>query len=497
MDSSNNYLSPSCSVSGQVITINPTGNLSAGTQYTVTVTNSVTNTNSVPVTALTYTFATGATSDAAAPTVVSVAPPNSATSIGTNAGVSVNFNKAINPVSVTGSTIQLSGGSVTEVPSSISFTPDYKRVTIVPQSPLPPSTLMTIAISGVTSEAGVSVSSQNTTFTTMAGPDLTAPYVLNTSVAKNQTVGTNAAFAMQFNEPLDPGSVNPAGAQDVYIYDTTASSAVSANITFSTDLTTVMLTPVSNLTAGDQFSLCSSAMTNLSGIPQVPLCVNFYAGSGPITTGPSILQVSPPSGATAIGTNALVQILFNEQIDGASLAGVTLKHGSSVVPTTASLFDGNQGIQLLPTTLLSPNTTYTINVTGVLDITGNAQTSFPSQSFTTGGGVDLVAPTIVSTNPTSPSQNVPDNTTIQVVFSEAMDPASFDPTTSFTLQDPNRNPVPATISFSTDYKTVTLTPNSSLIGGGTAYFMLISQFGHLYDLSGNSCSPMSIFFTTQ
>jgi hypothetical protein len=43
-------------------------------------------------------------------------------------------------------------------------------VTIVPQAPLPASTQMTIAISGVTSEAGVGVANTTTHFTTGTGP---------------------------------------------------------------------------------------------------------------------------------------------------------------------------------------------------------------------------------------------------------------------------------------------------------------------------------------
>jgi hypothetical protein len=121
-------------------------------------------------------FTAGTATDTVAPTITTVAPPNSAINIGTNASVAVDFNKAINPVSVTGSSIQLSGGSVTEAPSSISFTTDYKRTIITPQAPLPSSTSMAIAISGVTSEAGVAVASQTTHFTTMAGADFVAPY---------------------------------------------------------------------------------------------------------------------------------------------------------------------------------------------------------------------------------------------------------------------------------------------------------------------------------
>jgi hypothetical protein len=358
---------------------------------------------------------------------------------------------------------------------------------------------MAIAISSVTSEAGVSVASQTTHFTTMAGADFSAPSVISTSVQNGQTVGTNAAFAMQFNKPMDTGSVNPAGVNsDVFVYDYNLGTYVTTTISFSADLTTVFLKPTANLTASHQFQMCSYYMTDLSGNPQQNFCVYFYTGTGTDTTGPVVQQVSPPSGITGVGINAPVNILFNKPIDGASLGGVTLMQGSSVVPTTTSLYDGDRGIQLRPLVPLATGTTYTINVTGVLDITGNAQSSFPSQSFTTGTGIDLVTPTVVSTYPTSSQTNVPVNAALQAVFSQPMDPASFDANNSFTLRDASGNTVvPATITFSADFKTVTLQPKSNLTGGGAQYYFEISYQAQLWDIGGNQMSYGYIPFTTQ
>jgi hypothetical protein len=493
------YLTPTITLigGGQVINLAPTSNLVSGSQYQLLINNSnVTNTDGLPVQYFNLNFTVGTAVDKAAPTISYLAPPNSATNIGTNAGVSVTFNKSINPVSVTGSSVQLSGGSITEVPSSISFTPDYTRTMIIPQAPLPVSTQMAIAISGVTSQAGVSVASQTTHFTTLGGADFNGPYVVNASVAGGETVGTNAAFAMQFNEPIDPGSITGENAGNASIFDYTAYAYVTFTTSLSADLTTVFLKPTANLPPSHQFYMYSSSITDLSGNPQQSFVVGyFYSGTGTVTTGPVVQQVSPPSGFTSVPINAPVQILFNEAIDGASLEGVTLKHGGSVIPTTMSLFDGDQGVQLLPLVPLATSTTYTINVTGVLDITGNAQSSFPSQSFTTGTGTDLVLPTVVSTNPTNGQSNVPDNTTIQVVFSEPMDPASFDPNNSFLLYDPSNNVVPATITFSANYTTATLTSNATLLSGAQ-YYMYVGYQSGVYDLGGNRLPGTYFYFTT-
>ncbi len=499
--STGKYLTPTLSLSanGQVINIKPTSNLIAASQYYAYISygGSVTNADGVAVRAYELNFTAGVATDTAAPTILSLAPPNSAANIGTNTLVSVNFNKAINPISVTGSTIALTAGSTTEMPSSIAFTPDYKRVSITPQAPLPAGTQMAVAINGVTSQAGVSVASQTTHFTTAAGPNFVGPYVIESNVQSGQTVGTNAVFAMQFDEPIDPGSVNPGGVTTDVLLQDDSTGYVATNISFSADLTTVFLAPKATLTAGHQFQMCSYYITDLSGNPQQNFCIGFYTGTGVDTTGPVVQRVNPPSGSTGVGINAPVDILFNEPISGASLSGVTLKQGSTIVPTVTSLYDGDKGVILLPMVPLAPNTTYTISVTGVLDITGNAQSTFSPVSFTTGGGAELITPTIISTNPTNQQKSVVDNTTIQVVFSEAMDPASFDPNNSFLLETSSNTVVPATITFSTDYKTVTLTPNSSLTGGGVTYYMYIGYYTNLYDVGGNRLSGTYIGFTTQ
>ena len=188
---------------------------------------------------------------------------------------------------------------------------------------------------------------------------------------------------------------------------------MATTISFSADLTTVFLKPTANLTASHQFPLCSYYMTDLSGNPAAELLRKFLHGNRYPNDWTLVVQVSPPSGATSVPINAPVDILFNEPIDGASLGGVTLKQGSTVVPTTISLYDGDQGVQLEPLVPLTAGTVYSINVTGVLDITGNAQSPFSSVSFTTGTGIDLVQPIVVSTNPTNGQANVPVNTTIR------------------------------------------------------------------------------------
>jgi Bacterial Ig-like domain len=77
-----------------------------------------------------------------------------------------------------------------------------------------------------------------------------------------------------------------------------------------------------------------------------------------------------------------------------------------------------------------------------------------------------------------------------------MSPASFDANNSFTLRDASNNVVPATITFSTDFKTVTLQPKSNLTGSAAQYYFEIGYQAYLYDMSGNVLSYGYIPFTT-
>src|SRR5208282_6670908 len=174
----------------------------------------------------------------------------------------------------TGSTIQLAAGATDEVPASIAFSPDYTRVSIIPQAPLPPSTQMTVTVSGVTSEAGKAVAKTTTNFTTEAGPDFIAPYVVTSSVLSSQAnVPVNSVFSMTFSKPMDIGSNG--GPTDVYLYNYGNGQYVTTTVSWSADQTTIFLVPTSVLYVGTTYQLGAYYMTDLAGNPQTDFAINF------------------------------------------------------------------------------------------------------------------------------------------------------------------------------------------------------------------------------
>jgi hypothetical protein len=488
-------------VGGNVVQFKPTSALPANHYLTLTVQN-VTNASGFPATTVGLAFTTGTTSDSLVPTVVSVGPPNSATGVGINALVIVNFSKAVNPISVTGSTMQISGGGQTEIPASIAFDSTNTFVTVTPQMPLAANTLTTIAINGVTDAQGNAVTPKTTTFTTGQGPDTVAPLIVQQNVPPSgSTVPTNYAVTLQFNEPMDPGTINSG---NFGIYDATAALNVAGSISISSDLKTATFVPNAPLTPGHAIYPTSANALDLAGNAQQNyFCYCSYdpyliVGATADTTPPQVAQTSPGNSLTNVGINAPIQILFSKPISSASVGQVSLLIGNTQVAVTAAVTTLNQVVTLTPALPLTANTTYTISVTGVKDTTGNTMVGTTTSTFTTGPTVDYTAPTVVSITPTNGATGVAVSTNIQIVFSKAMNPVAFDPINGYTtLVTTNTSTAVAfTVSFSADFKTATLTTTSPLAAATQYTFNVV--YIAIADVSGNvSQTNVSSSFTTQ
>ncbi len=97
---------------GTVLQIVPTAPLAATTQYCYYVSyyTALRGTNGLAAPAVTACFTTGTGSQTTAPTVVGVSPADQVSNVPVNAQVRVRFSGAIDPTSVTSTTLQLSGG---------------------------------------------------------------------------------------------------------------------------------------------------------------------------------------------------------------------------------------------------------------------------------------------------------------------------------------------------------------------------------------------------
>jgi YD repeat-containing protein len=483
---------------GTVIQITPNAVLTANTSYLVQLTTGLQGVNGLALQfAGTYlSFTTGAGTDTVNPTVVLVSPPNGAVNVGDNANIRVRFSKTINPFTVSAAAISISGGSASQVSYATSFAGN--DVVIVPYAPLPDAAQMTVAISGITDLAGNTVIPQSTHFTTGTGPDTTIPVVLGTNpLVFEQNVPLNTPIILQINEPVDPGTVN---ASTLSIQDQTTLQQVPGTYSVSASGQTISFVPSAPLAVNRTYKVSdvNLGITDLAGNLLTAGRIEgffgwaFTTGTTANTAQPQVIGVSPANGLAGVPINAQVVIQFNEPVDAFTVNQVSVS-GAGAVNVTRTLSNGNQTLVLVPVVPLNPSTSYTVTITGVLDVSGNSLAVPVTTTFTTGTGPDLTALTVVSVNPALGATGVPTNTIIQLRFNKRIDPLTVTNTTFLVSATPGQ-PIAAAITISADGLTATLTPATPL-QPETSY---IATGGAITDLEGQlqtSCNVCSIFTT--
>ncbi|HKD79475.1 MAG TPA: Ig-like domain-containing protein, partial [Candidatus Angelobacter sp.] len=482
---------------GTTVQIIPSAPLLANTFYFVQINPGLQGTNGLafPFTEDVNFFETGAGTDTVAPAIVSVAPPNGSVNVGDNAQIRVLFSKPVNPLTVNANSIQLTGGGTTAVADSISFSNNNQSVVLVPHAPMPDNTLMTLTIAGVTDVAGNAVATGSTTFTTGTGPDLVAPAVINENPFNGAgNVPVNTPIMVETSEPIDPGTVN---SSTLLVQDDVTFQGVAGNYSVSTDGRTINFLPNVPLPVSRTFSVFFNfrGITDVSGnvLGCAILCdYSFTTGTTTDVAAPTVVGVSPANGLTGVPINAQVLIQFSEPIDDLTLNQITLT-GGGPVNVISRLSNANQTLTLVPVVPLNPNTTYTISVSGVLDLSGNALTAPSTTTFTTGTGADIVPAAVTLTSPVNGATGVLTTATIQVQFSKRVDPLTVNSVDFEVLPQGASVPIPGTISVSADGLTTTFTPSSPL-NPSAGYFINVSS--SILDLEGQPVQGTFTSFTT-
>ena len=343
-----------------------------------------TGANGMSAPGVNYSFTVGNSSDTTNPSVVSVAPPNGSTGVGINGIVVVTFNKPINPISVTGSTVRIINGSQTVVPSSISFDSTGAIVTITPQAPLPGSSQIAFAINGVSDLEGNLVDPFASQFTTSAGTDITKPTILAVTPLSGAAISRNtAAFVVQFSEPMDRISINN---NTFSLFDSTTNLNIPGTITASADLTTYSFAPgyATNgsgaLTAGDSIYLKVNGAQDLAGNGPDASTSYYTVSSGQTALEPSITGFDPIN--AVVGTHVAISGSNFDYI----AANNTVKF-NGVVATVISATE-TQLIAIVPTGA----------TTGPITVSTHVGTATTASQFIVGTR-DTVAPTTTIITP--------------------------------------------------------------------------------------------------
>jgi YVTN family beta-propeller protein len=510
LNSSNFYVqtSSSTNVAGTISTFNnntslrftPSASLASGATYYVTWgTSGLQDSDGLAIAQGSFYFNTGSATDNSTPSVTSTTPAQGSTGIGSNAVVRFTFSKAMDAMSINTSSVALTQGGQ-PVPYSMNISGSPTSVILTPQVPFTGSTTITLALTGsIQDSVGHHLTPTTLTFQTASSADFSAPRVVRTSIDGSPAPAVPAnttTFSVVFNKPLDPTTVTSNG---YFLYDTSI-GPVATTTSVSSDGLTVTVTATSGLTVGHSYYVTAYYATDLNGNLQTNYNTRVFTVVASDTVAPLVSSTNPATNATGVPVNVLLELQFNKPVRATSLSQITLMRqvpNSSPVAVnfTPQMLYGATVVQLVPATVLLPNTTYTVSASGVQSIAGVAMTASYSFSFTTGNNpLRTSTPNVVSA--TASGVTLVNNAIAQfqvsltpsfvITLDAPVEPGSINNGGVVLLLDSNLStPLPLTFSLSADQMTITATTPSSL-AASTIYHLRVSYSASLRDLAGNT-----------
>jgi hypothetical protein len=202
---------------GNTLTFTPTANLTPNTLYTATVTTGAQNLVGTGLANnYVWTFTTGASVVTTPPEIVSTVPANSATNVALNHSVSATFTEAMNPLTITTATFQVTGPGGTPIAGTISYDAVSFIATFTPTALLVVNTTYTATITnGVTDVYGNPLGTTGVAnpwmFTTGAAA-IPPPVVLGSTISLFGGFGGGSGMTNEGTSTVINGAIGTTGA---------------------------------------------------------------------------------------------------------------------------------------------------------------------------------------------------------------------------------------------------------------------------------------------
>ncbi len=369
--------------SSTIFTFTPSSPLAAGTLYSATITTGVRDLfGNALASNFVWSFTTAANGCNPPPTVVSVTPPNASGTVCPNTIVTATFSEAMNPSSLDGSTVTLTGPGAAPVAGQVTYDASSDTAVFTPTSSLTLSTLYTATITtGAQDMFGNSLASDFVwTFTTGANPcQPPAPPISVTPPNGSPGVCPNIVVAATFPQAMDPATINAA--------TFTVAPGVTGTITHDSSNTIFTFTPSGNLALSTLYTvtITTGAKDPFGNALASNFVWNFTTGTTSCAPPPppTVISVAPAAAAVGVCPNTVITATFSEAMDPATINTTTFTLLPGVSGTVT--LDGTARIATLtPSGNLALGTTYTATITtGVQDLFGNSLASNFVWSFTT------------------------------------------------------------------------------------------------------------------
>jgi hypothetical protein len=505
----------------RTVTIAPVASLANGVAYTVRL-SGIAALDGTTLATVSWSFTT-VTAALPPPTIVSRTPAPGATGVATGTSVAIGFSRGMASSTLTTSTVTLTGPAG-KVAATVTTDSSGKTTTLSPSSPLASNTTYTASVdASVQSADGVALGATSTwSFTTT-----NAPEVRSTTPADGANgASTTVTPTVQMSMAIDAATVTTTNVKLVR----SDASLVPITVSYNSTSFKITLTPSAPLDYSAKLTIRLETGITGGGVPLAAPFTSAFSTTGTAT--PTRIDAGSTTAYTASNGN-----VFNA--DAGFLGGTARTVTNTVAGADPTLYkterygtwqysiavpNGNYDLKLhfveLTYTACSKRifsvdvlNTATVNDISNLDIYCEVGANTPDVKTISGvtvtartlrlkGVVGTDTPEIAAieilphpptASPASATTGVAVTTTVSAVFSQAMDASSLT-TSTVTLTGPAGDLVPATVSYDSASKTVTLTPNAPL-AHSTTYTARLD--GSIRDSFGMTMgSPYSWTITT-
>jgi len=317
--------------------------------------------------------------------------------------------------------------------------------------------------------------------------DVIEPEVITSNIKSGMnTVPINTEIRLIFNEMIEPRCVNNTTIQ---LFEN--GNEINVQVTLSPDRRNISILPLDYFQAGANYELTVNNICDSTGNELGEYNLNFITGSdeSPDDIPPVVISRFPIDNETSVSVNSNIVIEFNEAIDATislDQMPVSIKWGS-IIPGNIEV---NENIvTFIPHEPFPGETTITVAPQEIKDIAGNICYNCGAIDFKTDSNFDVIKPQIISISPEDGSIDINRATPIVLTFSESLNGSTVN-NKNFKIYSDGGIITPD-VYISEDYRTVTLIGNWP--EGKTSAVIVSSSVA---DLSGNLLDDFVSIFSS-
>lgn len=282
------------------------------------------------------------------PIVLSTVPADEAINVPIDPIITVTFNKAMNPETITTETITLHSPT-----AQITGTVTYSGVTATfwPSALLAINTVYTGRVKTLVKDVKGNALQEDYVWTFTTGATIAPTVILTDPVNMETDVLLNAIVTATFSEPMEPSTLTGASFTLTENGNPVAGAVSPAGAT-------VTFTPSNNLLSGTVYTATiTNTAENMAGTPLAASYVWTFTTETVLP--PTVIETDPVHLETNVVLTSLVTATFSEAMDPTTLNGAsfTLTQGGN--PVTGVISYAGTTATFTPTTNLLSGTTYT------------------------------------------------------------------------------------------------------------------------------------------